>query len=358
LQSDRSLGWRVRFVSAFDPLPLQLTVDHPLLELCQNSTSKAVTSLVQFSPVMKHMIRLMEEGGVLQQKLHKESRKRSRDSLETFDEANGTKSLFWAEVLCSDSENTCKQNYTSPKSSKQSTQTAKWVPIIPQHQSYDAPLDAEIFLSQLEENAANKMVTDNTKRVQPRKVPRRKAVSYVLAVEHPNTKTLLRLTDTTPRYSSSWSQTLRLRGAAGRELAKSGGKCVDEWWAECLKVINRQYICKSRGETGSLKSSGTTIKSETPVLVSKSTTSDGKEVEVLEIASSSDEEDSDSDNHIENKELTATMAKEPIPKSKAAFKQHPFYVIPSVLASTEVLHPDARKHICGVFKGEIGKELK
>ena len=87
-------------------------------------------------------------------------------------------------------------------------------------------------------------------------------------------------------------------------------------------------------------------------------------MEVFEIASSEDDEhngqhsqDSDQDDIAfeETKELAATITKEPIPSSKAAFKSSSQYVIPSVLNSQYVLHPDARKHICGVFKGEPGE---
>jgi xeroderma pigmentosum group C-complementing protein len=105
-------------------------------------------------------------------------------------------------------------------------------------------------------------------------------------------------------------------------------------------------------------------KKESPIHVTKSLTSSGQEVEVLEIDSSDDEipsrpsfDESDGDDvqHAESEELTDTIKKEPIPTSKAAFKQHPQYVIPSVLNSQDVLHPDARKHICGVFKGELSE---
>ena len=53
-------------MSALDPLPLQLTVDHSLLEFCQSS-EKATTGLswVQLAPTIKNMMRLMKEGGVL-----------------------------------------------------------------------------------------------------------------------------------------------------------------------------------------------------------------------------------------------------------------------------------------------------
>lgn len=98
--------------------------------------------------------------------------------------------------------------------------------------------------------------------------------------------------------------------------------------------------------------------------VTKAKTSAGKEVEMIELESSDEDDDrgasqpdcSDSDEdqeRMEAKDLAGSMEKEKIPTSKAQFKQSPFYVIPSVLNSRDVLHPDARKNICGVFKGEL-----
>jgi xeroderma pigmentosum group C-complementing protein len=55
----------------------------------------------------------------------------------------------------------------------------------------------------------------------------------------------------------------------------------------------------------------------------------------------------------EREELNQCSKKEAIPTSKAAFRTHPLYVIPSELGKTEVLHPDASKRVVGVFKGQL-----
>eukprot|EP00536_Pseudo-nitzschia_multiseries_P017984 jgi/Psemu1/227307/e_gw1.2009.6.1 len=55
----------------------------------------------------------------------------------------------------------------------------------------------------------------------------------------------------------------------------------------------------------------------------------------------------------EESQLRESARNEPLPTSKAAFKKHPLYVIRSVLNSTEVLKPDAKKRIRGMFKGEL-----
>jgi xeroderma pigmentosum group C-complementing protein len=109
--------------------------------------------------------------------------------------------------------------------------------------------------------------------------------------------------------------------------------------------------------------------------VTKTTTKAGKEMDMIVFESSDDDDEdkkksiseqqrqhSDSFSNLNNDkeeqlletiDLAGIMEKEKIPTSKAAFKQSPFYVIPSILNSQDVLHPDAKKHICGVFKGEL-----
>lgn len=105
-------------------------------------------------------------------------------------------------------------------------------------------------------------------------------------------------------------------------------------------------------------------KTKSPVRsVTKTKTKSGKDVDMVELESSGDDnknigihsDESDSDEHetIEAKELAGGLEKEKIPTSKKGFKSSPFYAITSVLNSQDVLHPEARKRICGVFKGEL-----
>eukprot|EP00804_Cyclotella_cryptica_P013586 CCRYP_012947-RA/>CCRYP_012947-RA protein AED:0.02 eAED:0.02 QI:271/1/1/1/1/1/3/1134/1019 len=416
----RSLGWRARYVSAFDPLPLQLTVDHPLLECNASTTPRAInttTSWRQLFPVMQNTVRMMSEGGLFE---YPDSAKPAKKSIidavdlvsSSDDDAKSTinnkkkhrkvqncitsarsseemqlencrreQSLSWVEVLCADNAEESKQRTVINKKQSpriQPNQKVKWVSIIPEERSYDKPLDVELILGRLQEHASqNTTIHKNGKRstnyrsVKSPKFSKPKPVSYVLAVEHfqsSDSNSLVRFTDVTPRYANSWSQTLRLRGAMGKEIAQGGGKCVDEWWEGSLEAINRQYRCKASSKThlqsrnvGSTPAKRQT-KIESPIHVKKSLTHSGQEVEVLEIDSSEDdvpsrpsgdESNGDDVEHAETEEFTDTIKKEPIPTSKAAFKQHPQYVIPSVLNSQDVLHPDARKHICGVFKGEL-----
>lgn len=367
------MGWRARFVSALDPLPLQLTVDHPLLEFntkVDNATTGA--SLNQYRSIFQDVVRLMKEGGVLKA----QSKPEKDTELKPFHNESKN-NICWVEVLCNDHKSTSNQSSRTSKiqsNERHSVQSARWVPIFPHQKSYDAPLNAEVFIAQLDEetqsNGLNQPLKYKKSSGQSRETPKRKYVSYVLASEHfqsPNGKSMVRLTDVSPRYASSWSQTLRLRGATGRELSKSGGKCVDLWWSESLKVVNHLLRSSSSYDRSQSNCENETkmtpVKSSAPVTITKTQTHNGKQVEVLEIGSSSEDEtpkhlDSDQEDgidHEETKQLSATISQEPMPRSKAGFKQHPQYVIPSVLNSKEVLHPDARKHICGVFKGEMGK---
>jgi len=55
----------------------------------------------------------------------------------------------------------------------------------------------------------------------------------------------------------------------------------------------------------------------------------------------------------EEDELIASRESESIPTSKTAFKNHPLFVIPSTLKHKEVLCPDSKNRICGIFKGEM-----
>ena len=296
--------------------------------------------------------------------------------------------LSWVEVLCSGNNSTTGKDSKSPSKS-----IARWVPIHPEQESFDKPEEVESILAWRKANGGNlhnQHDRDGRKRSGkfssklPRSMDARHAneharkspVSYVLAVEHlprkggsftanqSGSKSQvggMRVTDVTPRYANNWSRTLRLRGATGKEIKAGGGKCVDEWWETSLERMNEH--CRPSKRARITSPSKSSVRS-----VTKKRTKAGREVEVLELDSSDDDDrkpasrpndpdESDTDEHdsVEAKELSDGLAKEKIPTSKKAFKESPFYVIPSVLNSADVLHPDARKRIAGVFKGELGK---
>jgi len=390
----RSLGWRARYVNALNPLSLELTVDHPLLSSFPVSGKKSSLGKNKTRQLHKLLgllhdkkqaaaptetIDLMssdeEEDAKPRAKEMSATKKSSPNILPTTPFVN-VNSLSWVEVLCRDDSSEKKQSKAMKKSNQP---VAMWIPIHPEQESVDKPEEVESILawmdmksnsSQQQEVGGEKKkrkgkwgkAPSHTKRSAntfPKKVP----VSYVLAVEDSPSKSSspnsqlrgVRLTDVTPRYANTWSRTLRLRGAMGKDLSKRGGKCVDEWWESSLKQMNRHCRSKQQGKKSPSKSPA--VKS-----VTKTKTSSGKDIDLVELDSSDDEKatqakpgyDSDEHEQIEAKELTGGIEKkEKIPTSKKGFKQSPFYVIPSVLNSQDVLHPDARKRICGVFKGEM-----
>ena len=390
----RSLGWRARHVTALKPLSLELTVDHPLLSSFPVSGKKSSLGKNKTRQVHKLL-------GLLHKKKTAAAPTETIDLMSSDDEedtkpkakemstVNNTSSatltttpfvnvnsLSWVEILCRDDSSEKKQSMTMKKSDQP---VAMWIPIHPEQESFDKPEEVESILawmdmksnsSQQQEEGSEKKkrkgkwgkAPSYTKRFAntfPKKVP----VSYVLAVEHSLSKNSslssqlhgVRLTDVTPRYANTWSRTLRLRGATGKDLTKRGGKCVDEWWESSLKQMNRR--CRSKQQSKKSPSKSLAVKS-----VTKTKTRGGKNIDLVELDSSDDEKatqakpgyDSDEHEEREAKELTGGIEKkEKIPISKKGFKQSPFYVIPSVLNSQDVLHPDARKRICGVFKGEM-----
>ena len=413
----KSLGWRARYVTALNPVPLELTVDHPLLgsldvkPLAKDRKTRQLHKLLRLlSNQGGSMNNNTAKNGGQQKKRYKSGTSSVAETIDlvssgdedemekkmpanaasettpppassTNDGANNSNTLAWVEVLCRDD--------SSAKAGKSmgSNPLAMWVPIHPEQESFDSPEQVESILAWMEMKKHHKNLQDvagmsdrkrkgkwgnkaksfcranlRSANTFAKKVP----VSYVVAVEHGKASSLastdgrnnplggVRLTDVTPRYANTWSRTLRLRGATGKDLVQRGGKCVDEWWEASLKQMNMHFKPK-RNESKDV-SKKSPVKS-----VTKTKSSTGQEVDLVELESSDDEKatgqhnvyDSDEHEQTETKELTSSIEKEKIPTSKAAFKQSPFYVIPSVLNQTEVLHPDAKKHICGVFKGEL-----
>lgn len=391
----RSLGWRARYVTALNPLSLELTVDHPLLSsfpvsgkkssLGKNKTRQVHKLLGLLHDKKKAAAAPTETIDLMSSDDEEEDAKPKAKEMSTANNTSPTtlpttpsvnvNSLSWVEVLCRDDSSEKKQIKTLKKSNQP---VAMWIPIHPEQESVDKPEEVESILAWMDmKSNSSKEEGDGGEKKKRKgkwgKAPsytkrsantflKKMPVSYVLAVEHSLSKRNsfnsqlrgVRLTDVTPRYANTWSRTLRLRGATGKDLTKRGGKCVDEWWESSLKQMNRH--CRSKQQGKKIPSKSPAVKS-----VTKTRTSNGKDVDLIELDSSDDEKatqtnayDSDEHEDREAKELTGGIEKkEKIPTSKKGFKESPFYVIPSVLNSQDVLHPDARKRICGVFKGEM-----
>jgi hypothetical protein len=304
--------------------------------------------------------------------------------------------LSWVEVLCYEDDGADDNHIVTP-SAKPKRRGATWVSIDVALECFDRPEDFESILAWAESRSLkvpdqrNAMTISSCARngemggrsmSSPKSVRqwhrtnanvKKSPVSYVLAVEHcflcrqnvinPRCGSLLRgvrFTDVTPRYASAWSRTLRLRGATGKEIAAGRGRCVDEWWQSTLKRVNAH--CRGRSERHRIAIAASKI-STAVRSVTKAKTNAGREVEMIELESTDDDDKAasqtdcsdfdDDEERMESKDLAGTLQKEKIPTSKAQFKISPFYVVPSILTSRDVLHPDAHKNICGVFKGEL-----
>jgi len=223
----------------------------------------------------------------------------------------------WVEILCHTAGST---NNNDGGDSKY-----QWIPIDLRFELINQPQKVECILY-----ADLNRVPIGTK-----KVP----ASYVLAAEHISGSTSKRLTDVTPRYSSSWIDTLKKRGVLrGKQTRVKEGEAVDKWFKSLLQgKKNVTDKCKNLRDKGKSANDAIVLDDD-----------DDHNMEGGKKA----KESHNVDDHEQN-ELMASSKKEPIPTSKTAFKNHPIYVIPSVMNAREVLVPDAKKRFCGIFKGEM-----
>jgi len=298
-------------VTALDPCGVDLDVDHPLF-LMNN-----------LGNVFRALSKKKDSGAALDTKLPaKRTETESGDGLE----------LGWSEILC---RPTSTQSRKSGSKSKQ----YRWIHVDPGRNLVDKTNEVEILLKSV---------------VQSDKGARKLTIAYALAVEHiPRDSNALfgkeeekeekdvlqlRLTDVTPRYANSWSQSLRLRRA---KTSRTDSASDNMWWTETLKAVNKFH--QNRGTNGN----------QVQALASGTS-----KQEAIEIDDSSDENGMNISLHVdaaidreEHFELCGSAAKEAIPTSKAAFNNHPVYAIPSVLKANEVFAPDAKTRICGIFKG-------
>lgn len=293
----RSKGWRARYVAALDPIACDLNVDHPLFLM--NNVGNV------FRELSKRKV----------SKTSLDCKPSARKEEET---AGEEKEVGWLEILCKPA--------SKSRRSETKSEQYRWMHVDPSRGLIDQPNAVETVLKNVLHGG---------------KGARKATIAYALAVEHiarnPNDEHegstgeedmyQLRLMDVTPRYANSWSQSLRLRSA---KTSRSGAATDNVWWQQTLKSIN-----------GSIP---------------KHNANGSSKMEVIEIDDSSDEggvEDSlDPDEAIERAEhAELSTANEAIPTSKAAFNNHPVYAIPSVLKAHEVLAPDAKTRICGIFKG-------
>jgi xeroderma pigmentosum group C-complementing protein len=320
----RSLGWRARLVQAIEPIPLDLTVDHPLLAAsssCYGAVFRLVYNHTQSTASATNG--------------RKRSRRKVLDSNpEPFPDAPGTQwdkcALSWLEILCTDPQTKIQQ---------------RWVHVDPVYKLVDRPDYVETLLGQ--DRPPHGKVASK----------KRSFAAYVVAAEHcpvshdhgTAATTRLRLTDVTPRYAASWVESLRKRGIVRSKKCSIDSLVRQSWWTRTLKTINNGHEPSNMSKT----------KSTTPPTKQNSGASLDQAIELDELdgqdenATVAADDIADAETRTEAEELQTLAEHETIPTSKAAFATHPKFVIPSVMGKAEVLAPDASQRVCGVFKGQL-----
>lgn len=215
---------------------------------------------------------------------------------------DGASSLAWVEVLC------------------QGSDKRKWIHVDIDQEWIDEPRFVEARWY-----AAKKAATLNLKR--------RLSVVYVLGVEHlvqGEDALALRLTDVTPRYASSWSKSQRARG-----------EDCHSWFGETIHTLNsvdgaaskqrkqRHLACIGRNSLEAIN-----VDQDVGV----------------DLTASKVEDEIDAEEHYD---LSVAASQEAMPTNKNGFAAHPVFALSSQLGVREMLAPDAKTRICGMFKGEV-----
>ena len=253
---------------------------------------------------------------------------------------NAPNPVVWAEILCEMPLEVKRKTRITKKNqagARSRPTKMRWIHVDPCNEFVNQPSLLENLLLTKQEGLDF--------RKSKRKVP----VSYCLAAEHVEVDNCLRcrLTDVTPRYASSWVETLRSRGVLrGKQTKVDDKKRTDLWWNRSLKCLDG---VDHEGETKKSTHASRGKSAEDAIALHEDS---NDEEDHAELAPKTRNAMREVEDH-EKEELSASVCSEPIPTSKTAFKSHPMYVIPSILNSNEVLVPDSKSRICGVFKGEM-----
>jgi xeroderma pigmentosum group C-complementing protein len=314
----RSLGWRARYVVAFEPTKKDLDVNHPLFvtmstrnvfqriwkENKKPLNTKKSAKRAKLTTKAQEKAKSVEPIEVVDAK---PAAKPAPASLSTssISTNNGPRPVCWVEILC--------------RAKRGGEHKFQWVCVDPVTLTVNEPESIERLLY----SEKHQIPFKNVKK----KIP----ISYALAAEHLPGSLKSRLTEVTPRYASSWVDSLKSRGVLrGKQTRVKDSERIDKWWASVLKSVNSVEKAKSKKD---LQSKGKSV-------IDAIVLDDDASVE------HHDDKLKEADDH-EKRELHASTKDEPIPTSKTSFKSHPIYVIPSVLNANEVLVPDAKKRFCG-----------
>ena len=328
---------------ALEPLKKDLDVDHPLLYI---SRTKNILQQVWKNVRTKKVFKddgggkppATRNGGSGDKENHMP--KRTKQSQSLVDPTNVCDSVVWVEILCKTSSVVSKRRKVNVKKNGRRHESTKmrWIHVDPSRELLNQPDTLENILLSKREGSGFR----NSKR----KIP----ASYCLASEHLEVAKVLkcRLTDVTPRYASSWVETLKARGVLrGKQTRVDDDERVDLWWNQALKCFD-DAEGKAKGVQAT-KHPPMGNSAEDAIVVDDEFNDKAVQSEMFSEQRTAGDQVEDH----EKEELSASIRSEPIPTSKTAFKSHPTYVIPSVLNNNEVLLPSSRSRICGVFKGEM-----
>lgn len=362
-EKNNTSPWRVRYVTALDPISIPSSVSSPETSTSNDSDDQASRSLRDDSKTFR---KLWYTAARIVKFIHdeKEKEKKKSTALAVNVDVISQKSILpsrinsvsqpynvlaWIEIRCNSNPLQETQSIQKSKSSVQ------WLHIDPHRQWINETLMVETILPE-QNNIFNQ---DSKKNKISKKKTKKGKVVYVLGVEH-NDKDRCSLVDITPRYSNSWIQTLKLRNIIFHKLMKRKVSSLDddEWWNETLDEFNsffsdRNFNSSTNSSSSLVDLSQSTLRKRKSSLVvnmdhdkgdhnqSHKRSRRSKEDESLsislsshkvlgvtndkEVIQSSDLNNDDSD-HDEKEELNKLKKKnEPFPTNKQAFKNHPIY---------------------------------
>jgi xeroderma pigmentosum group C-complementing protein len=246
--------------------------------------------------------------------VHKKSSKRAKISKQqkskpiapVVEENPGDGIVAWVEILCQGGRN-----------------NMKWTHVDVENEWIDQPRSVESLIYS-KKNDVNLNLKRHTH------------ITYALGVEHlvkETDKTVFRVTDVTPRYANSWSKSQRLRG----------DEC-SAWFSETIRKLNVAGGTTSRKKQRHVSSGENAAEAITIEDLDEETNQDAE----MPPAQAGDEVE-----EAEKAELSESAAQETMPTSKAGFKNHAAYALLSQLGTYEVFDPNAKKSVCGMFKGEL-----
>ncbi|CAB9506157.1 XP-C cells homolog [Seminavis robusta] len=323
----RSLGWRVRFAAAIEPISKDVDVNHPVATSFRALASWTLSN--QHDKDGKSA-----RGSTSTKKRKRWSAAASSDEQKDLNSLGlsptrhessvaGQVVIGWAEVFC-----------------RAENGNMRWIHVDPEMQAMDQPQLVEKIL--LDKNNHVESANGHKKKRAVQTSSRARPVCFVIAAEHLGSDEQMQyVTDVTPRYSSSMSKTLQLRGVPRKIQAKMlSNPQQSTWWSKAIDKLNNG---SSNGTENAQPEEGVNSLKVASKPQQQAAASNDKTKRRV---------DNDLDKALEREkeELSKKAQCETVPTSKDEFNNHPVYVIKSVLKAREVLSPDAKP--IAFFKGQ------